>query len=507
MKEKLNQEFETFSSVYDVLPENNALNRKKKNEYLNEEINKTTLRLENVKKEIDKRIQRITSLEENTQLKEYETELEKCCILNEFTPYNTSYEKMHLDYYLYELHRYYKNDFKTIEDCLKKILDAFKRVHVSLSKDDFDFHPSVKEFMSLLLNGGDYTELKSKFETTYWQFPEFINAIEVNFKHIYLKYEKAIEKYFLNRHQAFLSNHKDSEVEQRRKSYIEAIEEIKRNSAYYYFQKFVNKEFLYSDFKESDIMKKRELYFQNNSYSYETLKTLNKILIEYDMILKYDYFFNDLKELMNQKESFKQEKQKALKEVTKEEKNLYKILQSQNPKFSLFKKKKNEDYLFQYKEALNKVIEAYKNLDVARFHDSLYQKFSKDSTTMKALEFVLSNYLYFASKTKEHKEEIKEADLAREYQNLKTTLNNTSFILLNQIALLDEYQMKQVIVDRYHLDGLNLTIESLEADNLENTMKDIKTLLLYEDIIHSNLKLDDVKFYLEAEKMDLLKNN
>ena len=48
MKDKLNQEFSDFSSVYSVLPENNAANRKKKSEYLEAEINKTVSRLKKV---------------------------------------------------------------------------------------------------------------------------------------------------------------------------------------------------------------------------------------------------------------------------------------------------------------------------------------------------------------------------------------------------------------------------------------------------------------------------
>ena len=501
MKDKLNQEFSDFSSVYSVLPENNAANRKKKSEYLEAEINKTVSRLKKVKDEIDNRIKRITSLSENVKLQEYEAELEKCSVLNEFSPYNTPYEKMHLDYYLYQLHHYYKNDFKGVEDCLKKALEAFQGVHVSLSATDFDFHPSIQEFMTLFLKGADSLELKSKFESTYWQFPEFIKAIEVNMKHIFLKYEKNINKYFSSRHEAFLSHHKDSEIKNKKEDYIKAIADIKKNDAYYHFQKFVNKEYLYADFKEADILKKRDLYFQENAYSYEVLEMLYRILKEYQLILKYEYFFKDLKELVTQKDSFKTEKQNALKSLAKEEKVLYKLLHGEKSTFSFFKKKKNEDFLFQYKDALNKVIEAYDNLDLARFHDTLYQKFSKDSTALNALELVASNYLYFAKKVKEHNEEIKENELSKDYQELKHILNSNSFVLLNQIALLDEYQMKQVIVDRYHLDGLNLTIEALEKDNLDNTMKDISNLLLYEDITRSGLLLDDVKFYLEIEKM------
>ena len=66
--------------------------------------------------------------------------------------------------------------------------------------------------------------------------------------------------------------------------------------------------------------------------------------------------------------------------------------------------------------------------------------------------------------------------------------------------MLDEYQMKQVIVDKYTLDGITLTIEQLEPDNLEKTMNDISSLIRYENFKRSGLKLDDIQFYLNAER-------
>lgn len=501
MKEKIVSEIESFSEVFDVLPENNVQNRKKKKDYLLGEIEKTKKELAMMEEEIQGRIHKISHLKENPHIKQYQEELEKCSVLNEFRPYLSSYEKMHLDYYLYQLHRYYKNDFQEIESCLNKMIESFKNCHISLSSSDFDFHPSVQDFMTLLLNGASSLELKQKFETLYWQFPELINAIEVNFKHIYLKYEKQIDKYFQDRYQAFCSSHKVEELQVRKKELISALEQAQKKDAYAHFQKFLNKEYLYSDFKESEIVKKRDIYFNENAYSMDTLNALYKILKEYQIILKYDVLFKDLRNLLNEKDQFKTVKQTALKAVQKEEKNLYKILGEKKPKLFSFKKKTSEDYLFQYKETLNKVIEAYDAYDLACFQDQLYHHFPKDSSALLALEFIASHYLYFVRIMKETQEDMKDYHLSLEYQDLKHLLNTNLFILLNQIALLDEYQMKQVIVDRYHLDGLKLTIESLEKDNLENTMKDIQTLVLYEDILSSGLVLDDVKFYLEVEKL------
>ena len=62
--------------------------------------------------------------------------------------------------------------------------------------------------------------------------------------------------------------------------------------------------------------------------------------------------------------------------------------------------------------------------------------------------------------------------------------------------------MKQVIVDKYWLEGATLTIDQLEDGNIEKTMQDINELIWYEDILASDVNLDDIELYLEYEKMN-----
>ena len=42
-------------------------------------------------------------------------------------------------------------------------------------------------------------------------------------------------------------------------------------------------------------------------------------------------------------------------------------------------------------------------------------------------------------------------DITNEFESLRNYVNNKEFVILNNIALLDEKQMKQLIVDKYNL--------------------------------------------------------
>ena len=60
--------------------------------------------------------------------------------------------------------------------------------------------------------------------------------------------------------------------------------------------------------------------------------------------------------------------------------------------------------------------------------------------------------------------------------------------------------MKQIIVDKYNLEHINLTIEALVPESIEKTMSDIKLLIDYEDLVTSKIDLDTVKLYFDMNK-------
>ena len=188
MIEELTAKYEEFKGVIDILPVNTKYNRKRKVDYIVEEINNDTKRLQQVKTEIEKRIRQFDGLKENDKIEKLKKELEKCNIANEWNLYNTSYEKMHLDYYLYQLHCYYKEDLVSVNACIKKIIESFKKVEIILTKDDFKFNDYAASYMEKILSNVSDQELSTYFEEIYWKNPDIINIIEINFKNIYLKW-------------------------------------------------------------------------------------------------------------------------------------------------------------------------------------------------------------------------------------------------------------------------------------------------------------------------------
>ena len=502
MKEKLEQKYTEFKNVLDVLPTNNKFNRQKKIDYIREEVKNTNTLITNIKTEIDKRLSEFNNLIINPNIEELEKKLEQCNIVNEWNQFNTSYEKMHLDYYLYQLHRYYKEDLTSVNTCIEKIIESFNKVGIILTKEDFDFNNYISNYIEKILNKESPEVLKTTFEETYWKFPEIIKTIEINFKSIYLKNEKKISKYYEERHEEFLKSHNDAEIYDMQARLTNEINKLKGIDKYLVFEKFKNNEYSLSVYNETDINKLKEQYFPNNTYNYQSLINLDKTLFEYNLIIKYNYLLKDMKERLEKKDTLKGSKDNALKELNKEENKLKKLNKERYAKTLPFLKKRNDEkWLFDYKTTLTNVTNKYDEFDNACFNDLIFNKLSQDSTVLETLKLISSNYLYFVTKTKELDENEDINSITDKYNTLKDEVNSNYFTLLNNLALLDEKQMKQMIVDKYSLENVEITIDSLEPDSIQKTMDNLDALINYENIISSGISLDNIKLYLEYQKM------
>ncbi len=502
MIDELNKYYGEVKEVLDVLPTNNKNNVKKKIIYIEEELKKDNDKISLVKNQIESVLHKFDVLKVDDTPEKIKLEIEKCNILNEWNIYNTSYEKMNLDYYLYQLDRYYKEDLASVNSCIKKIIESFKKVDITLTKDDFDFNTCASLYMEKVINNSGEEELEAYFEELYWKNPDIIKTIEVNFKSIYLKNEKKIDKYYENRHEQFEKMYKDYDLQGIRIKLNDQLELVNGKDPYINFQKFVNGEYLLSDYKVVDIEKKKSAYFERDSYSFNELKELYKVINEYNIIVKYKYIFDDMKTKLQSKDTFKNSKSNVLKELNKKSAELRKLNLSQDKKPLFGKKKADEKWVFKYKEALNGVIEEYEKLNTANFEDLIYSKLTQDSSILDVLKLVVSNYIYFVNKTIEVDESLSISSITDKYNELKDYVNNNSFILLENIALLDEKQMKELISNKYNLQNITISVDSLMNDNIDKTIEDLKTLINYENIVLSGLSIDDITLYLDYKKLN-----
>jgi hypothetical protein len=505
MIDELTNKYNEMKGIIEVLPQNTKPNRKRKTEYLTDALKEDEKKIVKVKEEIERRLKTFDGLSKNKEIDKLKEKLETCKIVNEWNIYNRSYEKIHLDYYLYELDRYYKDDLDYVNECILKIVESFKKVGISLKKEDFNYNELSSEYMEHILRNDDKESLKEIFERIYWKNSDIVKIIAANFRSIYLRYEREIDKFFLTRHVNYLKEHDDEEMYKLKIKLSKDLDSLIRKDKYLNFEKFKNGELTLGDFK--DITKIKEKYFQDSNYNYDNLSEIYHVLKEYKILLDYKYLFNDMRDKLDKKDSLKDVMSKLLKDINNEEKTLLKLNSKKNKRSIFGKIKNDEKWLFDYRNTLNKLFDDYKSLDKAYLDNIVYRVLSKDSTILDVLKLICSNYLYFVNKTKEENEDENIKVIRDKYEELKEYVNNNDFYMINNIALLDERQMKQIISNKYNLQNISLSIDSLTVDNIDNTISDINKLITYEDLISSNISLEDISLYIEYNNMLAKENN
>ncbi len=500
MIDKQRTQIDEFKEFINTLPVNNIANRRKKKETLVKEKESIEIKIAEAKAEIERRMKRINSFE-SEDTSELENKISACRMIYELSEFNTPFEKMHLDYYLYQLHRYYKEDFESVNSCIMKIIESFNKVGIWLTEDDFDLSKYVKEYLGALLNKRSDETISEIFDKIYWQCPEIISSIETNFERIYIKYAKQIAKHYDDRKSEFLKSHSVDELREKYISLSQELEDKELSSEYNIINKFKEKELLYADLDDNNISKRLYNIFVAIEPDSALLNQLEQSLIEYRTYLTYEYLLPTMKTKLNEKDSYKGQKATILKEINKLENNLLSLNKQQDkkPLFGLVNKKKKESLVFDINSTIKELQEKYNELEKANFNEIIYSKMTKDSTILEVLEAVAGNYLYFVTETKKKEEDVSVKDLSDKFEQLKKGLFTHKFIILSNIALLQEKDIKMILVDKYKLKKINIP-DDLDLDKVNHLLNDIFYIKMREIIDESDVSLEELQFMMDAIK-------
>ena len=131
MKNELSQEFNSLKEALEIMPKNNKKNKTKYLKYINDKLEKYQSLEKNILKEINIRTNKIynSSVPTSFNDKSLDKIKEEIDIQNEW---NTPYEKSKLDYYIYEITHFYKDDFTNLNEDISKAIQIFSKVGIKL---------------------------------------------------------------------------------------------------------------------------------------------------------------------------------------------------------------------------------------------------------------------------------------------------------------------------------------------------------------------------------------
>lgn len=507
--------------VLSVLPVNTKKNKAKYVEKVDELLDKANQIDKIIWNEIIERYEKILSPKPNEKIDELTKALNEFENIELFNELNTPYEKLEIDKIAHTLGCFFEADLSLVNSNIQSFIDKFKSFGISLSAEDFNYSSSANEYMRVFfeetLNGNVNSEkLKKTFETIYWKCPDIVTHIELNIRYLYYINSKKIEKYLSDRNEKILTNmttDKNGLVKQFFELNKELIK-LKRIDPSYIMSKFVNDEWKIKDFNDKEMSVLYDRMYTKNYYDFSEKeqeevdvnfgKLLNT-LQEYNVYVRYKYIIDDLKEKYKQKDSFKGAYEAKNKELRKKEQELLKETEktqklskkSKNP-FLIFFKKKIERKIYEAPVVINTKIkelkQLYLELDEAAVNEKIAE-FVDDNCTIKYMfKIAISYYTYAYNLIKKHYEDDPDVDVAEELQALIDFINQPYKVMLNNIKLAEEPEIKDIISNRYKILNIALEKESLEEENIKTLITDVEKIVDFYNIRKSGLNLENITF-------------
>ena len=494
--------------ILSTLPVNNKKNLAKYQAELEDTLSEFEKIETYIYDEIKLRYSEIHKVEPKDNLSQIQNELNNISsIIYLLNDISSSYEKMELDKRIHKLKFYYMNNLEEINSVILGAILKFKEVGITLTKDDFSYSRYTKEYVSLFLEGVerkklDLTAIQEKFETIYWKSPDLITHIELNFRYLFLKYKKRIDKYYEDKKKYIISTMKPSIIYNRYNKLVKERDNLSDNDAYKIVHNFLEGKITPLEYLEKN-MHANYAKFMSEIFLESILNTpkqdeldLNLIKLknaayEYKQIIRFKYVIDDIKKRYEENKDnkgLKAEEAKLLKDITKQEKKI--IALTKKTEKSRFNKKIDESLLVQQNLLINATKEMYKEYDKVRINNMIVEKINDASTIEDLLRMASSFYRELFSVTKENFPELSEDEIDDMVKDLKNFISWPYNILTNNTNINENKNLLYVIKDRYSLMNINITEEMLEPDALTTLIEDLSKFENYYYIRKNNINIE-----------------
>ena len=527
VKEKINAQIDVDKEILSVLPKNNKKNLQAYKDKAAEIGNEYSNYLSEIISEMKRRVLKIKSFVPDPKIEKITQEIQemenKIVILN---PNTTSFEKMQLDETLYTLKRFYRNNLELINESIIRAIESFKTVGIHLSANDFNYSIFTKEYMQVLLETikkgeSNSTKVKDTFEQIYWKCSDIIIHIELNFRSIYLKYEKSIDKYFEEEKKAIIKEmglKPDEIIEKYNNLYTQLIEAKNKDTALI-VEKFLNNEIVPKDFEPTNIKKnyKRLLGKDLEEFDFDKTQEINKNILrlqnslyEFKNYIKFKYIYDEVLEIYKSKEKYKTICNQKLKQIKKLETKLFKtnkrLNRVENHK-GLLKKifNKNNNRLEKININVNTQIlelrQIYREYEDNKIKNIIVSSFNDSSTIYQVLLLICNFYSFLVNTIIKEFPDIKQEDIFDTIEQFRRFIKYPKFTIINNVKISEDKDIVLMIKDKYYLCDINITKEDLNEDNIFNFITIVNNICQNNYIINSKTTLEDIQFLLQVNKI------
>lgn len=412
----------------------------------------------------------------------------------------------------------------TINNTFLNIIKIFEDASIKLTISDFTYSMFTEKYMHVFLDNIEKNNrfeevMKKCFDSIYWECPDIIKHLKLNFWSLLEKYEEKLKIYTDAVSYQLLQKtgyDKNSLIDKYLGNVNKYNLEVSRDE-FYNLDSFLSKKKNVLDYLDDSATRVKNLDqfvidgefkdIEDSSKFYDNMVELAHTLGVLKLYYRYEFIIKDIQDKYSKKDANKSVFSNKLKEVKTEEgkrKKIYNDYLKACGK-NLFHKV-NEEKIKSNKLAINEEIlkldTLYNELHDLEIVELINKKVNSTDSLYDLFSLSYESYYYLEKMFNEHFKDSDDYSFEEELNKYFDFIYSPYNDFLKKINGLSMVDVSSVITDKYRLLGINVTNDNISVDNLDSFMDSVNYVKFIDDILKGDLSFDDINVIVKFREFE-----
>lgn len=411
-----------------------------------------------------------------------------------------------------------------INNTFLNIIKIFDDASIKLSVSDFTYSMFTEKYMSVFLDNIEKNNrfeevMKKCFDSIYWECPDIIKQLKLNFWSLLEKYEEKLKIYTDTVSYQLLQKtgyDKSTLIDKYLSNVNKYNLEVSRDE-FYNLESFLSKKKNVLDYLDGSATRVKNLDqfvidgefkdIEDSSKFYDNMVELAHTLSVLKLYYRYEFIIKDIQDKYSKKDANKSVFSNKLKEVNTEEgkrKKIYNDYLKACGK-NLFHKV-NEEKIKSNKLAINEEIlkldTLYNELHDLEIVELINKKVNSTDSLYDLFSLSYESYYYLEKMFNEHFKDSDDYSFEEELNKYFDFIYSPYNDFLKKINGFSMVDVSSVITDKYRLLGINVTNDNISVDNLDSFMDSVNYVKFIDDILKGDLSFDDINVIVKFREFE-----
>lgn len=412
----------------------------------------------------------------------------------------------------------------TINNTFLNIIKIFEDASIKLTISDFTYSMFTEKYMHVFLDNIEKNNrfeevMKKCFDSIYWECPDIIKHLKLNFWSLLEKYEEKLKIYTDAVSYQLLQKtgyDKNSLIDKYLGNVNKYNLEVSRDE-FYNLDSFLSKKKNVLDYLDGSATRVKNLDqfvidgefkdIEDSSKFYDNMVELAHTLSVLKLYYRYEFIIKDIQDKYSKKDANKSVFSNKLKEVKTEEgkrKKIYNDYLKACGK-NLFHKV-NEEKIKSNKLAINEEIlkldTLYNELHDLEIVELINKKVNSTDSLYDLFSLSYESYYYLEKMFNEHFKDSDDYSFEEELNKYFDFIYSPYNDFLKKINGFSMVDVSNVITDKYRLLGINVTNDNISIDNLDSFMDSVNYVKFIDDILKGDLSFDDINVIVKFREFE-----